>query len=445
MNDTRTPVLLVSGLDAAAVDRTAQSIVVAGTVLVHHDLSLLADGVITRTLRSVDIDGEERTSITDLMLVHGCLGCTLREDLLPLLRRLHRRSNVETIIVALDPIMEPEAVSYAIDTVIVADMPGFLDDPAGADVRVRATITCVDEQTWLSDATGDIALSEAREGVVDDERTLAQVAVGQVAFADALVVTGCEPERRDAWESARLMAVLRRLAPSAPMTLELPERPITPLMATQLITAIGADSRRGRIDMPHDPLLRGTPPLEPDCGVQLVEFHADRPFHPERLHDAIDTLLEGVVSARGRLWLATQPDESLWLESAGGGLQVATSGRWLAAMTEVEREAESAERVAMAALRWNGEFGDRHSSLIVLVHSADPAEIQSALRRACLTDEEMSFGQQIWLAYPDPFGHFHADPCDESDDEAADVDSTVSSAQSHSPSQSGPDQRQERP
>lgn len=44
MNDTRTPVLLVSGLDAAAVDRTAQSIVVAGTVLVHHDLSLLADG-----------------------------------------------------------------------------------------------------------------------------------------------------------------------------------------------------------------------------------------------------------------------------------------------------------------------------------------------------------------------------------------------------------------
>jgi G3E family GTPase len=50
----------------------------------------------------------------------------------------------------------------------------------------------------------------------------------------------------------------------------------------------------------------------------LVEFTATRPFHPERFHEAIDVLLEGVVTARGRIWLATQPDEALWLESAGG-------------------------------------------------------------------------------------------------------------------------------
>ena len=44
-------------------------------------------------------------------------------------------------------------------------------------------------------------------------------------------------------------------------------------------------------------------------------------------------LLEGVVYSRGRVWVATQPGEALWLESAGGGLRVASADTWLAAMT----------------------------------------------------------------------------------------------------------------
>ncbi|NED69210.1 cobalamin biosynthesis protein CobW, partial [Streptomyces sp. SID10244] len=82
-----------------------------------------------------------------------------------------------------------------------------------------------------------------------------------------------------------------------------------------------------------------------------VEFHADRPLHPGRLHEAIDVLLDGVVCARGRLWLATRPDEALWLESAGGGLRVAPGGRWLAAMGEEQRDRVDPERRAMGALR----------------------------------------------------------------------------------------------
>lgn len=435
MKDTRTPMIMVCGLDAGAVDRAATSLVVAGTALVHHDLTRLADGVITRTVHTVDLEGMECLSVTDLTLAHGCVSCTMRKDLLPLLRRLHRRSNVTTIVLALDPIMEPEAVSDAVTSVIVAGVPGYIDAPAGHDVSIHATITCVDESTWLADATGDVPLSEARQGVVDDERTLAQIAVGQVAFADGLVMTACAPEDRDAWGAARLMAVLARLAPGAPTMMPTPTRPMTPLMAARLLAAIGPTARRGRIDMPHDPLLRGTPPLEAECGVQLVEFHSDRPFHPERLHDAIDALLDGVVSSRGRLWLATQPDDALWLESAGGGLQVCLGGPWLASMTDEERTFEPDERLAMAALRWDETFGDRHSSIVALAHNADPDHILEELRRACLTDAEMALGQQLWLAYPDPFGHSHTDPCDD-----AAENPPASSAQ---PS-NGTDNRQER-
>ena len=121
-------------------------------------------------------------------------------------------------------------------------------------------------------------------------------------------------------------------------------------------------------------------------------------------------LLDGVVSARGRIWLASQMDNALWLESAGGGLRVGDAGRWLAAMTPDEREWESTERRAMAALRWNDRFGDRDTSLLTLVHAADPSHIERTLRWALVTDEELARPQD-WPTWPDPFGSWHEDPC----------------------------------
>lgn len=408
LDDGRTPVVLVAGLDADATARTADALVVAGVTLVHHDLSRLGDGIVVATVRSVDLDGAERVSTTELALDHGCVSCTLRADLLPLLRRLHRRSSVENIVVQLDPLMEPEQVSWAIGSVVVADMPGFIDATADVDVCVRATITCVAEDTWMTAATGDEEIPGAPD---DDERTLAQVAVGQVRFADALVVAGCDPAMREPWESARLMAVLRRLAPGAPMMIELPQRRVTPILLAQLMTAIPADSRRGQVAGPFDSLLAGQPPLEDDCGVRLVEFYSDRPFHPKRLHDAIDALLDGVVSAQGRLWIATHPDDALWLESAGGGLRVGAGAPWLAALEPQERSFEDPARVAMSALRWDPVYGDRHSAVVVLVHRPDDGRITQALRAACLTDAEMAGGQSTWDVFSDPFGMAHVDPC----------------------------------
>jgi len=56
----------------------------------------------------------EKNILTVLELAHGCVSCTLREDLLPLLRRLARRPEVTRIVVRLDEAMEPEPVSWAI-------------------------------------------------------------------------------------------------------------------------------------------------------------------------------------------------------------------------------------------------------------------------------------------------------------------------------------------
>ncbi|MBB3035867.1 ribosome hibernation factor-recruiting GTPase MRF [Hoyosella altamirensis] len=406
MTDQRTPVVLVCGWqgDSRAV---AQALQREGTTVVHHDLSEVSTGVVRRTLMTTNgVTPREKTTI--LELAHGCVSCTLREDLLPLLRRLHTRSRVERIVLLIDPVLEPEALSWAIEHVIVSGMVGHVDGPAGQDIRVDATVTCIDAATWLSDAMSDDTLDE--RGIVasnDDDRTVAQVVVGQADFADAIVISG---EANDGWEQAKLNAVLARLAPGAPVAWTGPGGNID---AERLLANIPAHSRRGEITDAHSPMLRGEPPLDSDCGVQIVEFSAQRPFHPERLHESIDTLLDGVICTRGRFWVASQPDQVLWMESAGGGLRIAASGLWLDAMTPEQQAEQNPERHAIAALRWDPRFGDRDCSMAVLVHDADPQRITEALQSALLTDEELALGEAVWATWEDPFGQWHEDPCDE--------------------------------
>lgn len=404
MSDRRTPLVLVAGW-SGATDAAVRSLLGEGTVLVHHDLSHLSEGVVRRTV--TDAGGTSRVSI--LELAHGCVSCTLREDLLPLLRRLHTHSSVRRIVLHLDRALEPEALCWAVQHVEVAGVVGQIDGPASRDVRIEAVITCIDAGTWLDDATGDDTLADqAATAGDDDERTVAQVVVGQVDYADALLVSG---RAEDGWQQAKLHAVLARLAPGVPIDWVADAAAVD---AERLLARVPATARRGAIADAHSPLLRGQPPLSVDCGVTLVEFTADRPFHPQRLHEAIDVLLDGVVTARGRVWLATSPEHVVWLESAGGGLRVAEAGRWLAAMSPDQQEAVPTGRRAMAALRWDDRFGDRDTSLVVLAHAADPTDIDRALHWALVTDEELDHEAE-WSSWPDPFGQWHEDPCEDAD------------------------------
>ncbi|ORL96885.1 cobalamin biosynthesis protein CobW [Prescottella equi] len=391
-SDGRTPLVLVSGW-RGPVEETARSFLDGqGTVVIRHDLADLGQGVVRRTVTT----GTAAVPVVTteiLELAHGCVSCTLRFDLLPLLRKLHARSTVDRVVLELDPALEPEAVCWAIEHVPVVGVVGRIDGPAARDIGVEAVVTCVDVDGWWDAVTGDEDL--------DDDRTVAQVAVGQVAFADALVV---HPSARDPWLTHKVRAVLARLAPGAPV--------VSAADGPSLLPQVGADARRGRVDGAHSPLLRGCPPLEEEHGVALVEFTARRPFHPGRLHEAIDVLLDGVVTARGRLWLATRPDAALWLESAGGGLRVAAADRWLADMTDDETELVDPERRALAALRWDDRFGDRDTSMVVLVHDVEPEEITAALGWALVTERELA-DEAAWPTWDDPFGEFHTDPCAE--------------------------------
>jgi G3E family GTPase len=395
----RVPLLLISGLSPGPAARLAATLRTGrpGTAVVHHDLRHISSGVVRRRLQL-----GPRDQLTAIELAHGCVSCTLREDLLPLLRRLSRMPEVERIVVRLDEAMEPEPVSWALHNVLVCDRTVI------EVVDLEAVVTVVDRATWFTDATGEDTLEERDvRASPDDERTVAQVALAQVEFADVLVLSGTAA---DAWSDAKTGAVLDRVAPAAARA-ELSELDST----AALRAAIPARARRGEVSDMHDPLVTGQPPLTADCGIELFTFTARRPFHPGRLHDAIDVLLDGVIRTRGRAWVASQPGVAFWIESAGGGLGIGHAGPWLASDDGPAWDEVSAERRTMASLRWDPEFGDRAQELVVITHQATQEEIETALREALLTDAELAEGPQAWRNYPDPFGSWHEEPYDDTE------------------------------
>src|SRR6478609_4242914 len=262
----RTPVVLVAG-QGAGTDVADVLIRTPGTAVIGY----AAEGHVV--IRRVSGMRDTKLLITQwpLEITNCCVTCTIRNDLLILLRQLHRRSDVHRIVVHLMEWLDPEAICTAINDTPVQLGPGYIDGPAGRDVEIQAVVTCVDTGVWLSQALGDDEL--------DASRTVAQAVVGQAEFADVLVLT--EADRAT-------LAVLRRLAPRARITVGLQH-------VTTALKHLDVQSRRGRSDDPHDSLLAGQPPLQPDGEVELLEFNARRPFHPERLHNAIDALLDGVV------------------------------------------------------------------------------------------------------------------------------------------------------
>lgn len=392
----RTPVVLVAG--QANTDAVVQTLLRRrGTLLVRHRV----DGhVVVRSLTMLR-NGIPANADYALELLHGCVSCTVRNDLLSLLRRLHRRRDVERVVLELAPWLEPQPICWAIEHVQVSLGPGYPRGPAARDVRIAGVVCGLDSARWLEQALGDDAL--------EDGRTVAQVAVAQAEFADVLVAP--DPDQVAA-------AVLCRLNPGATVVHDAEG-------VEDALIDLGHAAPRGRNHDPLGPLLAGEPPLSWAGPVGIVEFTSRRPFHPHRLHDALDVLLDGVVRTRGRLWTAARPDVVMCLESAGGGLRVSSGGKWLAAMSEKELRSVGKERRALANLLWDEHHGDRCTSIVVLVCGARPEAIEEQLRVALLTDAEMA-APETWPTFGDPFGSWHQEPCGD-----APAESSVSIVQNH--------------
>ncbi|WP_019531864.1 CobW family GTP-binding protein [Salinispora arenicola] len=393
--DTRPSLTVLSGFWRSATYAVARALLVAdpALLLVQHDLADLTAGTVHRVVRdSTGVLEDER-----ITLAHGCVSCTLREDVLPTLARLARAQPDRDLLLMLPEVVEPEAVAAVCAHCLVDGAP--ITDL----LQIDSYVTVVDAEHLLD---GLISIDDLKHlGIAaadNDDRALADVIVRQIEYADTIVLWGQSREGR--YDTSRLSVLLERMAPWATQV-----RVNGDLVDTAALTRQLRGTLRHRPETPGiltrglEGYTLGVHEPHPDCGIVSVVFRARRPFHPQRLHDVLEDINDEVVRSRGHLWLASQPDTVIAWDFAGGGLSLGSLGRWLTALPDPYWDDVSDHRRLAAALDWDPYYGDRHQHLVFIGLDLDPAALGRTLTRCLLTDGELADGSDTWRSYDDPF------------------------------------------
>ncbi|MCD0446093.1 GTP-binding protein [Glycomyces sp. A-F 0318] len=398
--ELRPAVTILTGFAPAAVREAAEQLTLAdpGLLVVAHDLTdLLVDGTVRRTVH----DGGGLVEDVSLTLEHGCIACTVREDLLPALVRLARARPESDIALVLPPSMEPETVASACSWHHVDGAP--VTDA----IRIDSVVAVCDPASLLATLDSDQDLADRRlQAADDDTRSVADVAARQIEYADTVLLWA--PRAEPEYEHARLAVLLQRLNPWA-RHLAVHAEARTPEDRARWLSAKLRRSGGFDPDGP-EPYGRGLEGYavgchepEPDCGVVAALYRARRPFHPERFHRALPAVSGRTLRGRGHLWLASQPEHIVAWESSGGGVSMGDMGRWLAAVPDEEWEEASPERRVNADLHWDPEFGDRETQLVFVGLHFAADELAAVLDACLLTDAELAEGRDAWREYRDPF------------------------------------------
>ena len=135
---------------------------------------------------------------------NGCICCTLREDLLVEVTKLAQEGRFDYLVIESTGISEPLPVA---ETFTFADENGIsLSNVADLDTMV----TVVDAVNFLKDYDDAQCLQDTGESLgEEDERTVADLLVDQVEFADVLLIS--KTDLASPADIERLTAILKTL------------------------------------------------------------------------------------------------------------------------------------------------------------------------------------------------------------------------------------------
>ncbi|MDX3767666.1 MULTISPECIES: CobW family GTP-binding protein [unclassified Streptomyces] len=374
-NQPRLPVVIVGGLHSDArrevVDRLLRT--VPGSVALHHDLATAAEGTLRRRVH--DSSGE--LSCGDAPLVNDCACCALREDLVPELERLAADGLTRLAIVELWDSVEPKAMAE----VVVAH--------GGEALDLTNVMTAVDPALVLPYLTnGDDLAKVGLAAAATDQRTVGDTWARQLEYAPVLALVDSD----DADDENR--ALLAQLHPTAHRV---------PAGSGELARLAFADFDVEAAAAAQHPACARLPQEADDAGVTTLVWHRRRPFHPERLYQALEDLCCSAARSRGRFWLADRPDTLLAWDAAGGALCVENAGPWLASLPDAAWDMVPPMRRAAAALDWHPEHGDCCQHLVFTSPGLDRDGLAQLLESCLLTDDEYAAGPEAWRHLPAAF------------------------------------------
>ncbi|RZO19574.1 MAG: GTP-binding protein [SAR92 clade bacterium] len=325
---------------------------------------------------------------------NGCICCTLREDLLEEVTKLSTEGRFDYLVIESTGISEPLPVA---ETFTFADENGVsLSDVADLDTMV----TVVDAVNFMKDYDEAKYLQDTGESLgEEDERSVADLLVDQVEFADVILIS-----KTDLVSSAdieRLTAILKTLNTDAKIVpISQGQVDIDEVLNTGLFDFERAQQAPGWLKE-----MRGEHvPETEEYGIGSFTYEARRPFHPEKFHEFLHgTDKYGkLIRSKGYFWLASRPEFAGQWSQAGGIARYGFAGMFWKAIPEKNWPTDE-EYLASIKKSWVEPFGDMRQELVFIGQSLDQYAMTQALDDCLLSEDELLRGKAYWTTLQDPF------------------------------------------
>ena len=325
---------------------------------------------------------------------NGCICCTLREDLLEEVNKLAKEGRFDHLVIESTGISEPLPVA---ETFTFADEQGVsLSDVAKLDTMV----TVVDAVNFLKDYQEAKYLKDKGESLgEDDERSVADLLVDQVEFADLILISKTDLVNTEDLE--RLKAILKTLNTDAKvLPIEHGNVDIDKVLNTGLF-----DFERARQAPGWLKEMRGEHiPETEEYGIGSFCYEARRPFHPDKFHEFLHNTKQygKLIRSKGFFWLATRPEYAGQWSQAGGIARYGFAGLFWKAVPKKDWP-EDEEYLASIKNQWVEPFGDMRQELVFIGQGLDQEKMTQRLDECLLTEEEVLKGREYWETLKDPF------------------------------------------
>ena len=329
---------------------------------------------------------------------NGCICCTLREDLLLEVNKLAKDKKFDYLVIESTGISEPLPVA---ETFTFADENGVsLSDVANLDTMV----TVVDAFNFLKDYEDAKYLKETGEYLgEDDERSVADLLVDQIEFADVLLIS--KTDLVENTDLDKLKAILRSLNTSAKIIpISNGQVQIDDVLNTGLFNFEKAQDAPGWLKE-----MRGshTPETE-EYGIVSFSFVARRPFYPKKFYEFLHDINKfgKLIRSKGYFWLGSRLEYAGQWSQAGGIARYGFAGMFWKAVLKRDWP-EDEEYLSSIKDLWVEPFGDMRQELVFIGQNLDKEQIIIALDECLLDEEEVLQGKSYWLTLDDPFPKWH--------------------------------------
>ncbi len=320
--------------------------------------------------------------------------CTLREDLLFEVGNLAKNGKFDYLVVESTGISEPLPVA---ETFTFADENGVsLSDVA----RLDTMVTVVDAVNFLQDYNEAQSLKDAGESLgEEDERSVADLLVDQVEFADVILISKIDLVQPSDVE--RLTAILKTLNTTARLVpIENGQVDIDAVLNTQLFDFEKAQQAPGWLKE-----MRGEHvPETEEYGIGSFSYVARRPFHPQKFYDFLHNIQSfgKLIRSKGYFWLATRPEFAGQWSQAGGMARHGFAGMFWKSIPKEEWPQDKDYLESIQKL-WVEPFGDMRQELVFIGQGLDKEKMTQALDHCLLTEDDLHKGKKYWESLSDPF------------------------------------------